>query len=552
MNGPVAGVDVAVARAERVARWMEMLSLEEKCAQLLVARPIGDAFDRRDAAAEIGVGGYIVHPGMTDEPDRMAAWIEDAQAHAAARTGIPLLVCADHEGGHVRVLRGRATELPPNMGLGATGDPASAREAAAILGAELRTVGVNWVLAPVVDVNSDPANPVIGVRSYGDDPATVGAFAKEAVAGFQGEGILACAKHFPGHGDTNRDSHLTLPTIRHGRARLDRVELPPFREAIAAGVATVMSAHLAVPALDPLDISTLSHATLSGLLRGELGFAGVIVTDAMEMHGVADLTGVGDAAVRAVAAGADLVLAHRDPDLLRETHAALVAAVRSGRLSAARLDAAAGRALAAKARVADVRPDRARLSEVGSPAHRARANALARGSITIVRDDEAALPLARGLGSGLLVIGAPRTTATMTGRSIASASSLGEEIARLAPGARELGVTFPPSDAERRAIVDAARAAAVVVATTMNASSDPAQVALLEAIRESSGARLVVVATRSPYDLLVLPWVRTFVCAYTSVGSVPRAVAEVLFGERRATGRLPVAVPGLYPRGHRA
>ena len=220
-----------------------------------MARPAGDAFDPR-RRGRCRVGGYIVHSGMTNEPERMAAWIEDAQAHARTRTGIPLLVCADHEGGHVRTLRGRATDVPPNMGLGAAGDPAGAREAAAILGAELRIVGVNWVLAPVVDVNNNPANPVIGVRSYGDDPVTVGAFAREAVAGFQGEGILACAKHFPGHGDTDRDSHVTLPTIRHDRARLDRIELPPFREAIAAGVATIMTAHLAVPALDP-DIATL-------------------------------------------------------------------------------------------------------------------------------------------------------------------------------------------------------------------------------------------------------------------------------------------------------
>ena len=247
-----------------------------------------------------------------------------------------------------------------------------------------------------------------------------------------------------------------------------------------------------------------------------------------------------------------MVLAHRDPDLLRQTHAGLVAAARSGRLSAARLDDAARRALAAKARVADVGPDRAKLSEVGSPAHRARADALARGSITVVRDDQGALPLVRGLGPGLLVIGAQRTNATMMEHWTAQASSLGEEIARFAPDAREIGVTFPPSEAERRAIVDAARTASLVVVTTMNAIVDPAQIALLEAIRDSSGARMVVVATRTPYALLVLPWVRTFVCAYTSSGSVPRAVAETLFGERRATGRLPVALPGLYPRGHRA
>ncbi len=551
MSGPAGEVGAEGRRAALVERWMGTLSLDQTCAQLLVARPAGDAFDPDDTASELGIGGAIVHAGMTDDPERMAAWVEDARAHARRRVGIPLLVAADHEGGAVRILRGRATDVPSNMGLGATGDPASAREAAAILGAELRMVGVTWVLAPVVDVNTDPANPVIGVRSYGDDPAAVGAFAREAIAGFRGERLLACAKHFPGHGDSDRDSHLTLPTIRHDRTRLDRVELSPFREAIAAGVETVMTAHLAVPALDRDDIATLSHATLTGLLRNQLGFAGAIVTDAMEMRGIADLTDAGDAAVRAVAAGADLILAHRDPDLLRATHAALVAAARAGRLSVERLDAAARHALAAKARAADFGPHRAKPSEVGSPDHRSRALSLARASITVVRDDQGALPLPRGLGSKLLVVGARRAAATAAERMTVRASPLAEEIARLAPGACEIDANFPPSDAERRAIVEAARAATTVVVTTMNAIVDPAQVALLEAIRESSGARIVVVAARTPYDLLVLPWVRTFVCAYGSSGSVTRAVAEVLFGERHATGRLPVALAGLYPRGHR-
>jgi beta-glucosidase len=216
-------------------------------------------------------------------------------------------------------------------------------------GREARALGLNWVLAPVCDVNNNPANPVINVRAWGEDPTTAAALACAFVEGAQAEGVLTCAKHFPGHGDTSDDSHLALPCLPHDRQRLDAVELPPFRAAIAAGVATVMTAHLLLPALDRERPATLSAAVLDGLLRQELGFGGLIVTDALVMEAIAQRHGPGEAAVLALAAGADLVLMPADADAALE---AIVAAVTQGRLAWGRLEASLERRNRALAAVA--------------------------------------------------------------------------------------------------------------------------------------------------------------------------------------------------------
>ena len=304
-------------------------------------------------------------------------------------------------------MRSLATDVPSNMALGAAGDPRAAAEGASILARELVAVGVNWNLAPVADVNNNPANPVIGTRAFGDDPALVGAYAAAAIRAYQTAGILACAKHFPGHGDTSVDSHVGLPTLEHSRDRLDAIELAPFRAAIAAGVGSVMTAHLLVPGLDPEWISTLSAPILTDLLRRELGHAGVIVTDALEMAGVADLLQEPDAAVASVIAGADVLLTSRQP----------------ARQSAGVRRAACRRCVAGTSPLPDSRwrcatfwkprrpmpsaslPDPQRADrEVGTPANRQAALELARRTITVVRDTAGHLPLPRDLAAGLVVL----------------------------------------------------------------------------------------------------------------------------------------------------
>lgn len=279
-----------------------------------------------------GVGGVILLGGTAAElrlrTRQLASWSDQ-----------PLLLCADVEEGVGQRFAG-ASWLPPPLGVGWIHgrDPAAARALAErygrCTGREARALGLNWVLGPVCDVNNNPANPVINVRAWGEHPAVVAELAAAFIAGVQGEGVLACAKHFPGHGDTAADSHLDLPVLPHSRDRLEAIELPPFRRAIACGVASLMTAHLLLPELDPERPATLSPAVLTHLLRQDLGFEGLVVTDALVMEAIAARHGPGEAAVLALEAGADLVLMPADP---WQALAAITAAVRDGRLSEARL-----------------------------------------------------------------------------------------------------------------------------------------------------------------------------------------------------------------------
>ncbi len=280
-----------------------------------------------------GVGGVILLGGS-------AAELRQRTRQLQAWSGQALLICADVEEGVGQRFEGASWLVPP-LALARLhrADPAGAIALAErygrCSGREARALGLNWVLGPVCDVNNNPANPVINVRAWGEDPATAGALAAAFSRGAQAEGVLCCAKHFPGHGDTATDSHLALPLLDHSRARLEAVELPPFREAIAAGVAAVMTAHLLLPALDAERPATLSAAVLTDLLRGDLGFDGLVVTDALVMEAIAARYGAGEAAVLALEAGADLVLMPADADA---AIAAILAAVAEGRLSRERLE----------------------------------------------------------------------------------------------------------------------------------------------------------------------------------------------------------------------
>jgi beta-glucosidase len=279
-----------------------------------------------------GVGGVILLGGAAAElrlrTRQLASWADQ-----------PLLLCADVEEGVGQRFAG-ASWLPPPLGVAQIHghDPEGARRLAErygrCTGREARALGLNWVLGPVCDVNNNPANPVINVRAWGEQPAAVSELAAAFIAGVQGEGVLACAKHFPGHGDTAADSHLALPVLPHSRERLDAIELPPFRRAIACGVATLMTAHLLLPELDPERPATLSPRVLTDLLRHDLGFDGLVVTDALVMEAIAARHGPGEAAVLALEAGADLVLMPADPWKAME---AILASVREGRLSEERL-----------------------------------------------------------------------------------------------------------------------------------------------------------------------------------------------------------------------
>jgi len=422
------------------------------------------------------------------------------------------------------------------MALGATGSPDNARQVAAAMAAEMRSVGINVDFAPDLDVNNNPLNPVIGVRSYGSDPRQVAEFGVAAIAGLQSGGVLAFGKHFPGHGDTGTDSHVALPQVAHPRARLEAVEFVPFEAALAAGVAGIMSAHVTFPAIDPTPgtPATVSSAVLDGLLRQELGFDGLIVTDSLEMGALGEAGyPVPQAAAAALAAGADLLLFNRDHALHQQAIAAIQARITAGTLPLARLDAAVQRVLAAKQQFNLLTPVPVAVDTletvIATPAHQTLSRELAAQSITLLRDDTVLLPLRAG--EPLLVVEVP------------AAAGLGALV-----GATTIAVANEPTAAEIQLVLGAARDGRTVVVTTSDANRTPAQAALVQALLEA-GVPTIVAAVRNPYDLMAFPTAPTYLLSYGSNPPALEALAAVLQGREPPRGRLPVEIPDLYPVG---
>ncbi|MGH2498759.1 MAG: glycoside hydrolase family 3 protein, partial [Candidatus Limnocylindria bacterium] len=335
------------------------------------------------------VGGVIVFAENVADAAELRTLAGDLQGIAREAGSPPLFIAIDHEGGSViRVGRG-LTILPSTMALAATPDPvASVERASSIAASELRDAGVTWNLAPVADVLDEPRNAILLNRSFGSDPERVGELVAAWVRGHRGSGVLSCAKHFPGHGSTTVDPHTALPELAHDRSRLDRVDLVPFRAAIAAGVPTIMTAHILMRAIDPERPATLSPDVLQGLLRTGLGFEGLIVTDDLEMDALLSSGSVPEVAVAAVQAGADQLLFRFDEEAQRSGHRLLEAAARDGRIPRGRLEAVVERVLAAKASLGDgtgPAPD--------ADANAAAALDLARRAITLLRNEGGVLPL---------------------------------------------------------------------------------------------------------------------------------------------------------------
>ncbi len=294
---------------------------------------------------EAGVGAVILFARNLRDVDQICRLTGELRAAGVRLIGV------DQEGGRVVRLPPPFTVPPPAALVGQTGDPGLAEALARAIGTELRAAGFTWNLVPVLDVHTNPRNPIIGDRAYGSDPAVVARFGLRVMRGFAEVGILTTAKHFPGHGDSAADSHLTLPVCPHPRSRWDAVELLPFREAIRAGVPAILVAHLACPALDAGLPTSLSPAVIDGLLRREMGYAGLVVSDDLEMGAILNRFDIGEAAVRFLEAGGDLLLVCRDAGRQRDALSAVEAAVRSGRLSEERLDVSARRVLEAGDRV---------------------------------------------------------------------------------------------------------------------------------------------------------------------------------------------------------
>jgi beta-N-acetylhexosaminidase len=524
----------------------------------LIGQKLLLAFHGKETSPEIIVAIQNYRPaGLTffrslnvDNPTQVRQ-LTDSLQRLAREFGLPpLLIATDQEGGQLMAVGEGTTPLPGNMALGATGSVELARKAGGVLGRELAAMGINVNYAPSCDVNINPQNPVIGIRSFGEDPAAVAQLAAAMIEGIQSQGVAATAKHFPGHGDTDGDSHHGLPSVPHSLDRLGQVEFPPFRAAIAADVKLMMTAHLALPALDGPNAppATLSHRILDGLLRKELGFNGVIVTDAMDMGAIRQGEALGEDTVQAAAAGADLLLLTSNPEDQRRVYESLLQAIQSGKLDSKSVIASVERVLSLKRWLAgQIQPD---LSVVGCVAHQAVADEISKRSITLVRDNANLLPLQLNSEQRIAAIIPKPVDLTPADTSSYETVQLGTALRQYHPSLDEFTLSYAPDTDEIAALLERLREYDMLILGTLNAYASPSQA---EFVRQALKLDIpsVVVALRLPYDLTVFPEAETYICTYSILEPSMQALAKALFGKIEFKGKLPVSIPGLYPLGHR-
>jgi len=572
-------------RLSNIDSVLASLSVRDKAAQLVWPQVFGDYTPTNSPGwlrvqrliEQEHVGGFIMSVGS---PIEMAEKLNAMQRLST----LPLLIGADLEfgagyrarGGYFlpnAIDLGGATIFPYQMGIGASRDTTLAYEQGRITAVEGRALGIHLAFTPILDVNNNPANPVIGPRSFGEDPQLDAALGRSLIRGIQEHGMLATAKHFPGHGDTDQNSHLTVPTITASRARIDSVELVPFKAAIDAGVGAIMTFHGMVPALGAVDEpATLSPSVMTDLLRKQLGFKGLLVTDAMDMNGVlasvkpgkatqtmsgnyGTVSGIGlaEACKRALEAGADILLMPSDvPGAID----AVVAGVNEGRLTTARLDASVRRVLELKQRfgldrnrVVDL--DSARAT-VGDTEHVAVARHAAEASMTLVKDSLSLVPVqhtASG-GPGVLSITIARRT------DLGAGATFNAELRRAIGNVRDENVNVDDPNANYDRLLRAADSAQTVVvssyvagsSTASTASASDAMTNLVHGLARRN-PRTIVVAFGNPYFLQQVPEVAAYLVAWGGFPVSQRAAALALAGANGISGRLSVSIPPLYKFG---
>ncbi len=536
---------------------MKRMTLREEVAQLVFIAFHGEAPNSRSREykkffrliRETKIGGLIlnnVSNGRTiqkAEPYKVASFINRLQR----MTAVPLLVGGDFERGASMRLEG-TTKFPHAMAFGATREPAFARFEGEVTAREARAIGVRWVYFPVADVNNNPDNPVINIRSFGEDPAQVAAMVRAFIEGAHADkakSVLTTAKHFPGHGDTAVDSHMNLASTPADRSRLDRLELVPFKAAIEAGVDSIMTAHIAVPALAPPDLpATLSPAILTTLLRHDLGFKGLVITDALEMGGIAQGFTSGEACVRALEAGADALLMPTDPDAAIN---AVIAAVQSKRLTRKRIQESVARLLAAKEKVGLSRNRLVNVEAIGdvvdSPEANEKAQEIADRAVTLVRNNGNVVPLGDPAGACFVVM--PESRYSVQGQVFT------EEVRRRLPKAAmanlDPSMTGPQID-EALARFNNCQSYALAAFASVTAYRGSIGLAgelghAVEAV-SATGKPVILVALGNPYLLRSFPGVSAYLATYSPVPPSETSAVRALWGEIDIRGKLPVTIPG--------
>jgi beta-N-acetylhexosaminidase len=541
---------------------LRSLSLHDRIAQLVVVRAYGNYLRSEDPEYKTlvrlirqdHIGGFIVanriHDGavVNAQPFEMAAFINYMQRLAKT----PLLIAADFErGASMRVAE--TAKFPYFMAYGAAHDLAATRQLGVMTAREARSLGVRWVFAPDADVNNNPDNPIINVRSYGADPQAVAAGVSAFIEGAHSDPlnyVLVTAKHFPGHGDTAEDSHMQLAKLDQPRERIEAVELVPFRAAVAHGVDSIMTAHMAVPAFEQQQVpATVSESVLTGLLRNEIGFRGLIVTDAMDMQGLASLYSQGEAAVRAIEAGADVLLMPSDPEACIR---GLMAAVKSGRISRQRIDASAAKFMAAKQEVGLFRSRVVNLDLISDgledPNFEQLAQNVADRAFTLVKDDKRLFPMPGTVGSCLIVI----SEAEFSQRG----QMLTTELRRRVPELRSY-VTNPGTAAPllTAIAIDTATCKEIYVAAFVTVTAYRGSVALqggLNAFMNTlvhGPVPVALISLGNPYLLRDFPELPSYAATFSTSSTSEIAAAKGILGEIPITGKMPVSIPGLVKIG---
>lgn len=553
-------------RYDMIQHALDELSIEEKLGQMLMPdfrNWDGEAVTEmlpeiEQLVDEYHLGGVILFAENVQSTEQTARLVSDYQ-NAAEKFG--LMMTIDQEGGIVTRLQS-GTDFPGNMALGATRSEEMAYDVGQAIGREIGSLGINTNFAPVMDVNNNPDNPVIGVRSFGEDPDLVADLGIAYTKGLQSTGVAATAKHFPGHGDTDVDSHLGLPEVPHDRERLEQVELAPFQQAMEAGVDMIMTAHVTFPQIDDTTVTsqktgeevtlpaTLSHKVLTELMRDDMGYDGIITTDAMNMNAITDHFGTVDAAIRAVKAGSDIVLM---PVGLEEVADGLLSAIEEGEISEERIEASVERILSLKIERGIIKQENppsiedkiAKATEiVGADEHQQLEREVANGSITLVKNEDDALPLNQDSQGEIVVVGDTFI------------NNLGKAITNYHDQTTVIKTSGELSESEQETIANAEAVIAGSYTYNVNGRSPNNPVmSLINSLEGMTDAPVVSVGIRNPYDIMAYPDVDGYLAQYGFNQASFDATAATIFGKNEPTGTLPVTIPTLnddvlYEFGH--
>lgn len=501
-----------------------------------------------DLIKEDMIGGIILFAHNVESPEQVLKLTEDLQS--AARESdhpYPLFVAIDQENGIVRRLRKGTTELPGNMLLGAIDDVESTRKVSRTTAEELKTVGVNMNLAPVLDVNNNPQNPVIGVRSFGETASHVAKHGAAFIQGHQDAGVMATAKHFPGHGDTAVDSHADLPVISHSMERLKEMELPPFVEAISQGVDSIMMSHIHFSTLDANEgiPASLSPNVTTGLLREELGYGGVVMTDCLEMNGVVKMTGTAEGALAALEAGADLLMVSHTHDLQVQVLDRIEKAVKNGEIDENMLDHAMDRIMRLKTEYLSWGKLPAQKTSVPASVGGEKHGTLAREQyelgVTLVVNENI-IPLKMDPSEKILVVTIKGQAHSPVEGDRRDIPYLAKKIQHFHSNMMQREIDKSPSDEEINAILASAEEADQVILGSDYAYSEERQALLIRKLQRKHTS-MVVVSMGTPYDIVNFPDVQAYLATYEHSVDALKAAVNIIFGQNQAKGKLPVSIP---------